>query len=319
MKVLIADKFDATGIDQLKAMGCEITLNADLKDAALTQALKDVEPALLVVRSTKVQAEQLAATKALKLVIRAGSGFNTIDIVNAKERGIKVANCPGLNSTAVAELTMGLILALDRHIVDNVNDLRKGTWDKKKYGKARGLKGRTIGIIGMGQIGKLVARRALAFEMNLLYADVVPAPDFDRLENVKRVEVDDLLKKADIVSIHVPAMKETEGMMDARRIGLMQPHAFFINTCRGTVVDEAALVQALKGNKIAAAACDVYANEPAAAQDTFACEIKDLPNFYGMHHIGASTDEAQAAVGEEAVRIVQEFKKNGTVLHCVNE
>ncbi len=319
MKVLIADKFDATGIDQIKAMGCEITQDADLKEAALTQALKDVQPAVLIVRSTKVQAEQLAATQTLKLVIRAGSGFNTIDIVNAKEKGIKVANCPGLNSTAVAELTMGLILALDRHIVDNVNDLRKGVWDKKKYGKARGLKGRTIGIIGMGQIGKLVARRALAFEMNLIYADVIPAAEFDSLENVKRVELDELMKQADIVSIHVPAMKETEGMVNAQRIGLMQPHAFFINTCRGTVVDEAALVAALRDGKIAAAACDVYANEPAATKDSFACEIKDLPNFYGTHHIGASTDQAQAAVGEEAVRIVKEFKEKGTVLHCVNE
>jgi D-3-phosphoglycerate dehydrogenase len=319
MKVLIADKFEASGIAQLKEIGCEVTFDPELKEAALVKALQEVKPAVLVVRSTKVMPEQLSAADTLKLVLRAGSGYNTIDINDAKARGIRVANCPGLNSTAVAELTMGLILALDRRIADNVIDLRKGAWDKKEYGKAKGLKGRTLGLIGMGQIGRLVARRALAFEMNLLYSDVVPATEFDGLDAVKRVEVDELLKTADIVTLHVPELPETKGMIDASRIGLMQPHAFLVNTCRGSVVDEPALVAALKEKRIAAAACDVYASEPSSTKGEFAGQIKDLPNFYGTHHIGASTEQAQLAVADEAVLVIREFKTNGKVLHCVNE
>jgi D-3-phosphoglycerate dehydrogenase len=318
MKVLIADKFEAAGIEQLQEMGCEVVFNADLKEAPLAAALGEFRPAVLVVRSTKVNAEHLGAADALKVVLRAGSGYNTIDIANARERGIKVCNCPGLNSTAVAELTFGLILALDRRIVDNVNDLRRGAWNKKEYGKARGLKGRTLGLVGMGQIGRLVARRALAFEMSILYHDVVACEELDRTEHVRRVELDELLRGADIVTLHVPELRETKGLIDERRLALMQPHAFLVNTCRGSVVDEAALIEALKAKKIAAAACDVYAAEPSSAKGEFTGALKDLPNFYGTHHIGASTDQAQSAVAEEALRIVREFKNAGRIVNCVN-
>lgn len=318
MKVLIADKFESFGIDELKKMGCEITFNPDLKEATLVSALKDLKPTILIVRSTKVNADMIGATDALKVIIRAGSGVNTIDVKAATARGVKVANCPGLNSTAVAELTIGLMLALDRRIVDNVNELRAGSWNKKEYSKARGLKGRTLGVVGMGQIGRLVARRALAFEMSILYHDVIAAAEFDALPNVKRVELDELLRKSDIVSLHVPALPETKNLMNEHRFGLMQKHAFLINACRGDVVDEAALLKALKEKKIAAAAADVYANEPAAAKDSYAGPLKDLPNFYGTHHIGASTDEAQTAVAWETVRIVREFKSSGKAPNAVN-
>lgn len=318
MKVLIADKFETVGIDGIKALGCEVISNPDLKDEALAQALGEIKPTVLVVRSTKVQAPHFAATDALKLVIRAGSGVNTIDVKTATAKGVKVANCPGLNSVAVAELTLGLILALDRRIVDGVNELRTGSWNKKEYSKARGLKGRTLGVLGMGQIGRLVAKRALAFDLSILYHDVVAAEEFDKLPNVKRVEVDELLKKSDIVTLHVPALPETKNLINAQRIALMPKHAFLINTCRGDVVDEAALVAALKEKKIAAYAADVYANEPTNAKDTYAGALKDLPNFIGTHHIGASTDEAQTAIAIRTVDIVKEFKTNGKVLHAVN-
>jgi D-3-phosphoglycerate dehydrogenase len=318
MKVLIADKFEKSGVEGLKGLGCEVVSNPELKDAALTAALKELGPTVLVVRSTKVTADHLAATGALKLVLRAGSGVNTIDVKAATGRGVKVANCPGLNATAVAELVIGLMIALDRRIADNVSELRTGSWNKKEYGKARGLKGRTLGVVGLGQIGRLVARRALALEMSILYHDVIAAEEFDKLPNVKRVSLEELLKKADIVTLHVPALPETKNLMNEQRIGLMPPHALLINTCRGDVVDEPALVKALKEKKIAAAAADVYANEPAAAKDTYAGPLKDLPNFYGTHHIGASTDEAQEAVAQETVRIVREFKSSGKVLNSVN-
>ena len=318
MKVLIADKFETVGVEGLKGLGCEVVSNPDLKDEALAQALRELRPTVLVVRSTKVQAPHFAAADGLKLVIRAGSGVNTIDVKAATAQGVKVANCPGLNSTAVAELTLGLILALDRRIVDAANELKAGSWNKKEYGKARGLKGRTLGIVGLGQIGRLVARRALAFEMNILYSDVVAAEEFDRLPNVRRVELDELLRQADIVTLHVPALPETKNLLNADRIGRMPKHAFLINTCRGDVVDEAAIVAALKEKRIAAYAADVYANEPAAAQDRYAGPLKDLPNFLGTPHIGASTDEAQHAIAVRTVEIVKEFQASGKVLHAVN-
>ena len=152
-----------------------------------------------------------------------------------------------------------------------------------------------------------------------MYHDVVAAEEYDRLPEVRHVELDELLRHADIVTLHVPALAETTGLMDERRLGLMQPHAVLINTCRGSVIDESALVRALKDGKIAAAACDVYEEEPSSAKGAFTGEIRNLPNFYGTHHIGASTDQAQLAVAEEAVRVVREFKDSGKVLNCVNE
>jgi D-3-phosphoglycerate dehydrogenase len=151
MKVLIADKFQDEGLQQIKAMASEVECDPSLKEATLSQRLSEFNPDVLVVRSTKVPEPLLGAGDRLKLIIRAGSGYDNIDSVAAAEKGILVANCPGMNAAAVAELTMGLILSLDRRIPDNVIDLRSGKWDKKGYSRARGLKGRTVGIIGRRQ------------------------------------------------------------------------------------------------------------------------------------------------------------------------
>src|SRR5882762_7289989 len=164
MLVLIADKFEQSGRDGLQAIGCGISYQPDLKDDALLAAIRKENPDVLVVRSTKV-AEPMLEAGQIKLVVRAGAGYNTIDVAAASRRGIYVSNCPGKNSIAVAELTFALILALDRRIPDNVADLRAGKWNKKEYSKAKGLYGRTLGIIGYGSIGQEVARRANAFGM----------------------------------------------------------------------------------------------------------------------------------------------------------
>ena len=180
MNVLIADKYEAAGVEKLVAMGCTVTQDAELSGESLVQAVKDGAPEVLIVRSTLVDRATLDAGAHLKLVIRAGAGYNTIEYKYAREKNISVANCPGMNSIAVAELAFGLMLALDRRIVDNTADLRRGVWNKKEYSKvsrARGLKGRTVGIVGLGQIGAGIARRAKAFEMNLLYADVIEYPE----------------------------------------------------------------------------------------------------------------------------------------------
>src|SRR5712691_1731495 len=167
MKVLIADTFEQSGIDGLKAAGCEVVYQPDLKDDTLTQALRDTAADVLVVRSTAVNAAMLEEGS-LSLVVRAGAGYNTIDVATASTRGIYVSNCPGKNAIAVAELTFALILALDRRVPDNVAELRAGHWNKKEYSKARGLFGRTIGLLGYGAVGQEVATRAIAFGMSVV-------------------------------------------------------------------------------------------------------------------------------------------------------
>src|SRR3954453_18474376 len=162
MKVLIADKFEQSGIDGLKAAGCDVLYQPDLKDDALAQALRHTAADVLVVRSTAVTAPMLE-TGSLSLVVRAGAGYNTIDVATASRRGIYVSNCPGKNAIAVAELAFALLLALDRRVPDNVAELRAGAWNKKEYSKARGLFGRTLGLLGYGSIGQEMAKRAHAF------------------------------------------------------------------------------------------------------------------------------------------------------------
>jgi D-3-phosphoglycerate dehydrogenase len=166
MKILIADKFEKSGIDGLQALGCGVVYDPDLKEAALERALRETEADVLVVRSTKVTAAMLDAGT-LSLVVRAGAGYDNIDVAAASARGIYVANCPGKNSIAVAELAFGLIIALDRRIPDNVAELRAGRWNKKEFSKARGLYGRTLGLLGFGNIGQEMAKRAQAFGMNI--------------------------------------------------------------------------------------------------------------------------------------------------------
>jgi D-3-phosphoglycerate dehydrogenase len=319
MKILVADKMEQWGLDQLKGLADELSYEPDLKESALKQRLAEFDPDVMTVRSTKVPKEIQAATKNLKLIIRAGSGFDTIDIKAAAERGIRVCNCPGMNAVAVAELTMGLILALDRRIPDNVADLRAHQWKKKLYAKAgRGLKGRTLGVIGAGRIGAEVARRALAFDMKVLYYHIGRQLELVDDPNAARAEIDDLLRQSDIVTIHVPGGGGTKHLIDARRLSLMKPDALIINTSRAGVINEEALVKALKDGKLRGAGLDVYASEPAAEAKTIDSLIVDLPNCYGTHHIGASTEQAQLAVAEEVVRIVAHFKDTGEALHCVN-
>ena len=318
MKVLIADKFEAEGIEQLKAIAGDLAVDPSLKDDALRQKLAEFQPHVLVVRSTKVPAEVQQASDKLKLIIRAGSGFDTIDIKAASDLGIKVANCPGMNAIAVAELTMGLILALDRRIADNVIDLRAGRWNKKEYSKAAGLKGQTIGIIGAGRIGTEVARRALAFEMDVLFTHLGRNRALADYPNCTRTDFDDLIRRSDVVTVHIPGGSDTNALIDEEMLRQMKPTACLINTSRASVVDEAALAQALKEGWIRAAAVDLYTSEPPADAKEITTPLAELPNLYGTHHIGASTQQAQLAVAAETVRILREYKNTGQVLNCVN-
>lgn len=317
MHVLIADKFEQAGLDGLQAIGCETSYQPDLKEDALVQAIARLNPDVLVVRSTKVTEAMLAAGQ-IKLVLRAGAGYNTIDVGAASRRGIYVSNCPGKNSIAVAELAFALILALDRRIPDNVVRLRQGEWNKKEFSKARGLFGRKLGLIGIGQIGKEMIPRARAFGM--------PVVAWSRSLDAARAEVlgieykstpKAVAQSADVVSVHVALKPETRNFIGAEFFSAMREGAYFINTARGDVVDQTALLEAMKTRGIRAG-LDVYAAEPALSVGEFVDPIATEPNFYGTHHIGASTDQAQDAIAAETVRIVQEFKETGKVPNVVN-
>ena len=318
MKVLIADKFQDHGVAALHDAGCQVIVKPGLKDAALAEAIRETGCNVLVVRSTKVTPDILAASPHLKLVIRAGSGYDTIAVDAATARGIRVSNCPGMNAVAVAELTIGLMIALDRRIVDETNDLRRGVWNKKEYSKARGLKGRTLGIVGLGRIGYEVAKRAKAFEMELMCYDVVPHNEIEKELGIRCVPFQTLLAESDFVSLHVPGGTETEHLIGRDEMARMKPTAFIINCSRGGVVGESDLAQAVQDGTIAGAALDVYEIEPGASDTEFKDPIRTVSRIYGTHHVGASTDQAQEAVADEVVKIVQTYVKTGRVIHCVN-
>ncbi|HEX8176395.1 MAG TPA: 3-phosphoglycerate dehydrogenase family protein [Pyrinomonadaceae bacterium] len=317
MKVLVADKFEQSGQDGLRAIGCEVSYQPDLKDEALVQAIEQERPDVLVVRSTKV-AEAMLDAGALKLVVRAGAGYNTIDVAAASARGIYVSNCPGKNSIAVAELAFALILALDRRVADNVISLRRGEWNKKEFSKARGLFGRTLGLIGLGRIGQEMIPRAAAFGMPVVAWSRSLTPErAEELEIEYKESPLDVARSADVVSIHLALKPDTRSLIGADFFDNMREGAYFINTSRGEVVDQTALVHAIRTRSIRAG-LDVYANEPTSATAEFTDEIAREANLYGTHHIGASTDQAQEAIAAETVRIVQSFKETGKVPNVVN-
>ncbi|HJP83710.1 MAG TPA: 3-phosphoglycerate dehydrogenase [Fimbriimonadaceae bacterium] len=317
MKVLVADKFEQIGLDGLKALGVEVLYQPDLADESLGQAIRDSGAEALVVRSTKVSGANMEGSN-LKLIVRAGAGYNTIDVAAASNRNILVTNCPGKNSQAVAELAFGLILALDRNIPDNVAELRSGKWNKKRFSKAKGIFGRTLGLVGMGTIGKEMVPRAKAFGMNVAaYSRHMSPEDFTKLGIAQANSLEELAEKSDIVSVHVSLTPETKNSLGADFFSRMRPGSLFVNTSRGEVVDQVSLIKAIEEKGIRAG-LDVFADEPAGSEGDYQGALKDNPNVYCTHHIGASTDQAQEAVALETIRIVKEFKETGTAPNVVN-
>ena len=333
MNVLVADKFEQSGLDGLKHAGCEVIYEPDLKDDSLAEAIRTTGADVLVVRSTKVTSAMLDAGR-LGLIVRAGAGYNTIDVVGASKRGIYVSNCPGKNAIAVAELAFALILSLDRRVPDNVADLRAGKWNKKEYSKAQGLYGKTLGLLGIGNIGQEMIRRAAGFGLDVVVwsrrftGQQRPITDAEARElgveaaaRVIKIELapspGDVAERADILSIHLALGSDTRNIVNADLLGRMKPGAMLINTARGEVVDHAALAAAARDRKLRVG-LDVYANEPASATGDFSDELVAMPNVYGTHHIGASTDQAQEAIAAETVRIIRSYKETGRVPNVVN-
>jgi len=317
----------------LKGAGCDVVYQPDLTGDTLTAAITESAADVLVVRSTQVTAPMLDAGR-LALIVRAGAGYNTIDVAGASTRGIYVSNCPGKNAIAVAELAFGLILSLDRRIPDNVSELRAGTWNKKEYSKAQGLYGRTLALLGVGAIGQVMIRRAAGFGMPIVIwsrrYDGRTGPMSDR--EARELGVEPVLRTApielaptpadaaasgDIVSVHVSLSAATKQLVNAALLARMKHGAILVNTARGEVVDYAAIADAVKTRGLRVG-LDVYANEPAAGTAPFTDPLIGLPGVYGTHHIGASTDQAQEAIAAETVRIVRSYKETGRVPNVVN-
>lgn len=319
MKILFADAIPETYIEVLRERGDECIVSPDLSADNLPDAIEGID--VLVVRSTKVTAEAIGRSNRLGLIARSGAGTNTIDCQAAADAGIYVCNVPGTNSTAVAELTIGLLLAVDRHIPAASTDLKDGIWNKKLYSKADGLMGKVFGIVGVGEIGLTTAVRARSFGMTVVAErkanrrnDIEARIRSGGIRLVESLEA--LLSESDVVSIHVPGGASTENLVDARFLELMKPNAILINTSRGEAVDEEALIAAMDERGIRAG-LDVFRDEPASGVGDFRSALAEHPNVVGTHHIGASTQQAQDATSAGTLEVIEAYRA-GDPINCVN-
>lgn len=314
-KILIADKVSSSMVAGLEALGAEVICQPDVTPDELPGIVGEAK--ILIVRSKKVTAETIAAGRNLSLIVRAGAGVNTIDLNAASRCGTYVANCPGKNTDAVAELAIGLLIACDREIPNATQALRQGRWEKKMFGKGQGLKGRTLGIVGMGAIGAGVARRAQALDMNVVAWSRSLTPEKAETLDIEYADSPlEVAQKADAVSVHLASKPETQGTINAEFFQAMKDGAIFLNTSRGEIVDHAALLEAIDSKGIKAG-LDVFANEPSGGSAEFdqtelAAKVVCTP------HIGASTAQSSEAIADEAMRVVKEFLATGFPPNTVN-
>jgi D-3-phosphoglycerate dehydrogenase len=266
------------------------------------------KPSVLVVRSTKIPADIIDASSKLQLIVRAGAGYDTIDVAHCSKQGVYVANCPGKNAHAVAELTFGLILSIDRRIAEGVQLLKEGQWAKSAFISSLGIKGRTLGIFGLGAIGTLVLERAKAFDLNVIVFNRSKKEGLDKQLGFEYVDsLGEFLSRSDIVSLHCPGGADTKEIINKEFLSHMKPEAVLINTVRGSVVKDEDMLNHLEANKNFWYGTDVFNGEPATGKAEFVNKIAQHPRVYGTHHIGASTKQSESAIGDEATRIIKKF------------
>jgi D-3-phosphoglycerate dehydrogenase len=273
---------------------------------------------ILVVRSTKVTAEAIEASGELGLIIRAGAGVNTIDVIAASRRGVFVTNCPGKNAAAVAELTMAHILALDRRLVDATVGLREGRWEKGEFQGAPGLLDKRIGVAGVGSIGRLVVDRAKAFGMAVhVWSRTMSAKRASALGATPHKSLLELARVSDVLTLHLPLNDQTRKVVNREVLEALPAGAIFVNISRAGVVDEEALIEVTKSKGLRVG-LDVFSDEPKTADGEFRPAIMDAGTVYGTPHIGASTQQAQYAIASEVARIVRAFMTEEDVPNVVN-
>jgi D-3-phosphoglycerate dehydrogenase / 2-oxoglutarate reductase len=316
MRVLVADRLSQSSLDEMRTLGVEVSYEPDLEAAELPARLPGIN--VLVVRGTEVNKAAFDAGSALNLVIRAGAGVKNIDVPTASERGIYVANCPGKNASAVAELTFALIGSLDRRIPEGVASLRAGRWEKNEFARAAGLKGRSLGILGLGHIGRAVLKIAQAYELNCFaWSRSLTAAKAADLGVTRVNSPGELAKVSDIFTVHLDLTERTRGIVDKKVLLQLRPGALFINTARDELVDYDALQEVIPQKNLRVG-LDVLPNEPQTRNSTYRHPILEAGLVYAVPHIGASTDEAQIAIANETVRILRSFLTKGEVPNVVN-
>ncbi|MBZ5552617.1 MAG: phosphoglycerate dehydrogenase [Acidobacteriia bacterium] len=312
MKILISDKISKLGIELLqREPEFQVDVKTDLSREMLMTAIREYD-ALIVRSATKVTNEVIEQAKNLKVIGRAGTGVDNVDVEAATRHGIAVMNTPAGNSTSVTEHAFALMLALARSIPNANASLKQGQWDKKSFLGSE-LKDKFLGIIGLGKIGVEVARRALAFKMRVMAYDPYVSERIAKDLTVALVPLEILLRESDYITLHLALSSATRGFIDSAKLKLMKPTARLINCARGEVVDEGALYEALAAGKIAGAALDVFAEEPPKNR-----KLLELSNLICTPHIGASTVEAQENVGIEIAAQVRTFLKSGVAQNAVN-
>lgn len=314
MRILIADKLDTQALQDLERSGFVLDRTKGLAAGNVPPAAAAAE--ILIVRSTVVKRELLPSFPKLKLIIRAGAGTDTIDAAAAGERGIQVSNTPGRNADAVAEMALGLLLAADRRIADATRDLRAGKWTKAALGQGMGLKGRTLGLVGLGAVGHAMARNAKGLGMKVIAWSDHLTPELAEEAGVGFAKsLNDLARASDAVSVHVASVPATRNLIDSGFFAALKPGALFVNTARGEVVDRNALLAAIK-EKGLRVGLDVFAGEPKTGEAPF--EDAELASLCACApHLGASTDQAAEAVAEEVVRIAKVFRETGKAPNAV--
>lgn len=316
MRVLVADRITEDSLDEMRSLGVEVSYDPDLRAEKLPETLDGVN--VLVVRGTEVSRAALRAGKALNLIIRAGAGVSNIDVAAASERGIYVANCPGKNASAVAELTFTLIGSLDRRVPDAVDSLRAGKWQKDEFARAEGLSGKRIGILGLGHVGRAVLRIAHAYNMKAhAFSRSLTGARAAELSVTPVRSAEELAAVSDIFSVHLELAERTRGIVDRRVLEALPDDAIFINTARPELVDYDALVDLVPKKRLRVG-LDVLPGEPNTRRASYAHPILSSGLVYATPHIGASTDQAQTAIATECVRILRSFLTKGEVPNVVN-
>lgn len=311
MKILIADDLPTSAIDLLSKEGWTVDARSGRSAEQLTADIADAD-AIVVRSATKVTAALINAAPRLRAIARAGTGVDNVDVPAASARGIVVMNAPGASSISVAELTMGLLLSLARHMPGADAAMKQGKWEKKKF-QGSELRGKTLGLVGLGRIGQEVARRAAAFEMRIIAFDPFLPPEVAADLDVTLVPLDDLFAQAEYVSLHMPSTPQTRNLVNAQRLAKARKGLRLVNTARGDLVDEAALADAIESGQVAGAALDVFIKEP-----TVDHRLQNLPQVVATPHIAASTVEAQELVGLETAMAVRDFLRDGVIRNAVN-
>lgn len=311
-RVLVADDLSPEGIDILRRAGLEVDVRVGMKPEALEAAIGDYD-AVAVRSASKITARVLEKGTRLKVVGRAGVGVDNVDLEAATRRGVVVMNTPGGSSVTVAELAIGMMLALSRHIVPATASVKGGKWEKKRF-QGHELAGKTLGVVGIGNIGSVVVERALAMKMHVVAFDPFISADAAQRLGVEMVSLDELWPRADVISLHVPLTEQTRNLVGAETLRKMKRGALLVNCARGGLVDEAALAGSLASGHLGGAAMDVFDKEPVPADHP----LLKLDNFICTPHIGASTDEAQVAVAVAIAEQLAAYLTHGVVRNAVN-